>query len=233
MEIIGIPAFTDNYIWLYCNELKAFAIDPGEAEPLINYIERQGIELNSILLTHRHLDHVGGVKELKERYPDLYVYGPSEVEALVDQVVSDGDELNILGQKLEVFKTNGHTEEHVSYLMGNHLFSGDALFSAGCGRVFTGDYESHYRTMQWFKSLPDEINVYPAHEYTVTNLTFASKICPDNSKIKEALRETKERFSKEGKTLPSTIGREKKINVFLLADNLEEFIDYRLKRDKI
>ena len=115
--------------------------------------------------------------------------------------------------------------------MGDNLFCGDALFSAGCGRVFTGDYEAQYETLQKFKRLDDDINVYPGHEYTEINLRFAYNMQPDNEKISKALKEVRELRAKGQPTLPTTIGREKEINLFLQVETLEDFIELRNARD--
>jgi len=123
-------------------------------------------------LTHDHEDHIGGVEEILATYSNTPVYGPKETNDLADYVVQDGDSFNLMGQGFEVFKTAGHTEEHISYLMGDDLFCGDALFSAGCGRVFTGDYQAQYDALQKFKQLNNSVKVYAAHEYTETNLRF-------------------------------------------------------------
>ena len=115
--------------------------------------------------------------------------------------------------------------------MGDDLFCGDSLFSAGCGRVFTGDYEAQYETLQKFKRLDDDINVYPAHEYTEINLCFAYDMQPDNEKVSKALEEVRELRAKGQPTLPTTIGREKEINLFLQVERLEDFIELRNARD--
>src|SRR5699024_7702319 len=115
----------------------AVVVDPGEADGVLHYLDENNLQLNAILLTHKHNDHVGGVAEILAKLPDTKVYGPRETNHLVDRVVQEGDSFELLGQSFQVFKTNGHTEGHISYLMDKALFCGDALFSAGSGRVFT------------------------------------------------------------------------------------------------
>src|SRR5699024_9635220 len=117
------------------------------------------------------------------KLPDTKVYGPTETEHLVDYVVQEGDVFELLNQGCQVFKTAGHTEEHISYLTDKALFCGDSLFSAGCGRVFTGDYQAQYDTLQKFKRLADDIEVYAGHEYTQTNLRFAHSVRPSDEVI--------------------------------------------------
>lgn len=231
MIIHPIKAFSDNYIWCIQKETEAVVLDPGTASGVLDYLEEKQLRLAAILLTHKHEDHTGGVQEIIARHPESQVYGPKETEALADRVVEEGDSFNLLGQPFQVSETGGHTHGHISFLMGDHLFCGDALFSAGCGRVFTGDYEAQYETLQKFKRLYDGINVYPGHEYTETNLRFAYNIQPDNEKVSKALKEVRELRTKGQPTLPTTIGREKEINLFLQAETLGDFIKLRNARD--
>ena len=231
MIIHPIKAFSDNYIWCIQEGTEAVVVDPGEAKDVLDYLEEKQLRLAAILLTHKHEDHTGGVQEIIARHPESQVYGPKETEALANRVVEEGNSFNLLGQTLQVFETGGHTHGHISFLMGDHLFCGDALFSAGCGRVFTGDYEAQYETLRKFKRLDDGINVYPGHEYTETNLRFAYNMQPDNEKISKALKEVRELRTKGQPTLPTTIGREKEINLFLQVETLEDFIELRNARD--
>ena len=231
MNIHPIKAFSDNYIWCIQEETEVVVVDPGKASVVLDYLEENQLRLAAILLTHMHEDHTGGVREILASHPKCLVYGPEETKDLVNRVVKEEDSFNLLSQTFQVYKSGGHTHGHVSFLMGNHLFCGDALFSAGCGRVFTGDYEAQYETLQKFKHLDDNINVYAGHEYTETNLRFAYEIQPDNKKISNSLDEVQEMRVKDQPTLPSTIGREKEINLFLQAETLEDFIELRNARD--
>ena len=231
MIIHPIKAFSDNYIWCIQEETEAVVVDPGKAKVVLDYLEEKQLHLTAILLTHKHKDHTGGVRELTARHPESPVYGPQETKGLANSVVEEGDSFNLLGQTFQIYKTGGHTHGHISFLMGDHLFCGDALFSAGCGRVFTGDYEAQYETLQKFKRLDDDINVYPGHEYTEINLRFAYDMQPDNGKFSKALEEVRELRAKGQPTLPTTLGREKEINLFLQVDTLEDFIELRNARD--
>ena len=232
MDIKPIKALSDNYIWVINEGTKAVVVDPGEAEGVMNYLEEQQLDLIAILLTHNHDDHIGGVEEILAKHPDVPVYGPKETEPLASSIVQEGDSFKLLGQNVEVFKTSGHTEGHISFLMGMDLFCGDALFSAGCGRVFTGDYQAQYDALQKFKRLDDKVQVYAAHEYTQTNLNFAHSIEPSSKVISEALDHVNHLRAKEAPTLPSTIGREKEINLFIQAETLDSFIELRKARDE-
>jgi len=232
MDINLVKAFSDNYIWIIEEGTEAVVVDPGEAEQVMDYLEEKQLQLNSILLTHNHDDHIGGVQKISKKYPDASIYGPKETEDIADHIVVDGDSFDLLGQNVQVLKTGGHTHGHISFLMENVLFCGDALFSAGCGRVFTKDYQAQYEALQKFKQLDDEVQVYAAHEYTQTNLRFAHSMQPSNTSVSEALDQVNELRSKGKPTLPTTIGREKKINLFLQAEKMEDFKKLRNARDE-
>ena len=232
MDINLVKAFSDNYIWIIEEGTEAVVVDPGEAEQVMDYLAEKQLQLNSILLTHNHDDHIGGVQQISAKYPDASIYGPKETEDIADHIVVDGDSFNLLGKNVQVLKTGGHTEGHISFLMDNVLFCGDALFSAGCGRVFTKDYQAQYDALQKFKQLDDEVQVYAAHEYTQTNLRFAHSMQPSNTAISEALNQVNEMRAKGKPTLPTTIGKEKKINLFLQAEKMEDFKELRDARDK-
>jgi len=231
VKISAIKVFTDNYIWVVEEGADAIVIDPGEAEGVMDYLKEKQLQLNAILLTHNHDDHIGGVREILEKYPDVSIYGPKETEPLADLIVEEGDSFRLLRHRFQVFKTAGHTHGHISFLMGNALFCGDALFSAGCGRVFTKDYQAQYDALQKFNHLDDEIKVYAAHEYTQTNLRFAHSMHPSSKVISEALDQVNKLRANGQSTLPSTIGREKDINLFLRAETLKAFIELRKARD--
>lgn len=231
MKIHPIKALSDNYIWLLIEGTDAVIVDPGESREVIAYLEQKQLNLIAILLTHNHEDHIGGVNAILAKLPQTPVYGPKETVPLADHAVQAGDAFELLGQSFQVYKTSGHTPGHISFLMGGALFCGDALFSAGCGRVFTGDHQAQYNALQWFKSLPDMVQVYAAHEYTQTNLRFARSVQPANQVISQALEEANDMRGRDLPTLPSTIGKEKDINLFLQAATLKAFIDLRQARD--
>ncbi|MGF3112588.1 hydroxyacylglutathione hydrolase [Facklamia sp. P9177] len=233
MQIKAIPALEDNYIWVIEKEDEVIVVDPGESEPLINYLKTLGLKVKAILLTHFHEDHVGGLSELLASQKHVVtVYGPIEVEERVNQVVKGSDRLEISGLEFEVLKTPGHSAEHVSYLLGKHLFCGDVLFSAGCGRVFTNDYQAQYDSLQKIKDLPDETQLYAGHEYTLTNLAFALTIEPDNQNLMNQQQAVKVLRSKGLPSLPTSLAVEKEINLFLQAESLKDFIQLRKARDQ-
>lgn len=227
MNINFIKAFNDNYIWTIEKDGKLIVVDPGDAGPVIDYLKNK--KLDYIILTHKHMDHVGGVDELKIKY-GAKVYGPIETSEYNDVTLKNGDVFDLLGEDFKVISTGGHTEEHISYLADGNLFCGDALFLAGCGRVFTKDYEKSYQGLNKLKKLADDTVVYPAHEYSLANLEFAKSVISNEDLDREYERVRKLR-DEDKITLPSTIEKEKKINPFFLARDLDEFIDFRNKKD--
>lgn len=232
MNIHSIKAFSDNYIWVIEKNNEAIVVDPGESPQVIAYLEENDLILRAILLTHNHDDHTGGVLDIFEKYPEITIYGPIETEDFNTRTVAEGDTVEVLNESFEVFLTAGHTEGHISYLSENYLFCGDALFSGGCGRVFTGDYQAQYEALQKFRKLDDTVNVYAAHEYTITNLSFALTVEPGNALIQKALDDAKKNVMLAKPTLPSSIALEKDINILLRSNTLEEFVFLRQKRDQ-
>lgn len=232
MKIHSLKAFSDNYIWIIEEGKNVLVVDPGEARGVLSYLEENQLELTAILLTHKHDDHIGGVKEILAKYTEAPVYGPIETASLNDFTLQNGDTFELLGQTFQVFKTAGHTEDHISFLMGESLFCGDALFSGGCGRVFTGDYQAQFDALQVFKTFADEVKVYAGHEYTQTNLRFAHSMDPSHEAVATALEEVDQLRSQNLSTLPTSIAKEKDINLFLQAGTLAEFIELREARDE-
>lgn len=231
MKPYALPALSDNYIWVWSHGDKAVIVDPGEAKPVLAYLADHQLKAAAILLTHVHDDHVDGVSEIAANHPGVKIYGPKEVSHLVDVVLKDGDSFELYGSHVDVFLTAGHTKEHVSYLLDHkHLFSGDALFSAGCGRVFTGDYEAQYQSMLFFRGLADDVKVYAGHEYTLANLRFAMTQETD-SLIKDYYDTIKAKVSQGLASMPSTIAKEKQINLFLMAKDVQAFTRLRRLKD--
>lgn len=231
MTIYPIEAFSDNYIWVLNKNGRAILVDPGESAGVIDFLDNEGIESVAILLTHNHDDHTAGVEKIINHFPEGVVYGPKETAEFSDYIVQGGDVFVLFGYQFKVFLTAGHTKGHVSYLNNKNLFCGDALFSGGCGRVFTGDYKAQFEAMQKFKQLDNDVKVYAAHEYTETNLRFALSIEPENEQVASALDEVVKLREVDKPTLPSTIGKEQTINLLLLAETINEFIELRKARD--
>lgn len=221
IEIIPIPAFEDNYIWLIRNEAFAAVVDPGDADPVMDYLRQYGLKLSAILITHHHGDHCGGARELRQHF-NCPAYGPSrEKIAAVTQTVSENHIVTLpeLGISFNIIDVPGHTQGHVAYYGINSLFCGDALFACGCGRLFEGTPEQMQNSLAKLAALPDATKVYCAHEYTLENIRFARIADPDNPALQQ--REVCERQTRaQGlPTLPSTIALEKSTNPFLRWDD--------------
>jgi len=221
MNLNSIPAFQDNYIWVLSNdEGHCVIVDPGEAVPVLNAIEENQWQPQAILLTHHHHDHVGGVKELRQRFPEVVVYGPEETQDKgATKCVVEGDKLILLGYEFSVFATPGHTLGHVSYYTIPYLFCGDTLFSGGCGRLFEGTADQMYQSFQKINALPPETVICCAHEYTLANMKFAQHILPNDPAIEDYLNKVKQLRTKGQTTLPVTLENERRINVFLRTED--------------
>ena len=223
MNLTSIPALQDNYIWtLNDEEGRCLIVDPGEAAPVLHTLAKNRWQPVAILLTHHHADHVGGVAELVAHYPGLTVYGPEETRSKgASTLVAEGDTFTVLGCDFTVYATPGHTLGHISYFSSPYLFCGDTLFSGGCGRLFEGTAEQMFHSFQKLNQLPAETLICCAHEYTLSNLTFAAAIYPQNAEITRYHREIKELRAKKGVTLPTTLAFERKINIFLRTQDIE------------
>lgn len=223
MNLNSIPAFQDNYIWVLNDETgRCLIVDPGEAAPVLAAITENGWQPEAILLTHHHNDHVGGVSDLHRHYPNLIVYGPEETRHKgTTKIVADGDRIRVLDQEFHVFATPGHTLGHVCFYSAPWLFCGDTLFSGGCGRLFEGTPAQMYRSLQRINTLPEETLICCAHEYTLSNMKFALSVLPHDLFINEYYREVKELRAKNQITLPTTLKKERQINLFLRTDDID------------
>jgi hydroxyacylglutathione hydrolase len=216
-EVVPLRAFRDNYIWTLRNEHFAAVVDPGDAQPVLDYLRRERLELCAVLATHHHPDHVGGIAELLA-HRAVPVYGPlGEPIATLTQAVAEGDEVQIaqLGLRFRVLDIPGHTRAHIAYYGANSVFCGDTLFACGCGRLFEGTAPQMVASLAKLAALPDETLVYSGHEYTLANIDFARAVEPDNEELVARAASDAEKRKSERPTLPSTIGREKKTNPFL------------------
>lgn len=216
MKVIPVSAFTDNYIWMIVDERtgEVLCVDPGDAAPVVEFLNANSLTLKAILLTHHHNDHIGGVAELHQRYPNIEIYGPDDQRIdHINYYLNEGDHLNFNGICLKVLETPGHTSSHISLYEPDEewLFCGDTLFSAGCGRVFDGTIEQLHHSLSRLKELPDTTRVYCAHEYTQQNLRFAAHVEPKNAAIEDYAEHLKHH---KGCSLPSRIGLEKETNPF-------------------
>ncbi|MGM0985041.1 MAG: hydroxyacylglutathione hydrolase [Pseudomonadota bacterium] len=224
LSVTPIPAFSDNYIWLLRQDTNqaVCVVDPGDATPVIEWLEREGLELGTVLITHHHHDHTGGLAELIKRYSPR-VIGPDnpEIEG-IDERVGDGDEVRVMGRLFEVLALPGHTLDHIAYFTPGIpplLFSGDVLFSGGCGRLFEGTPAQMHESLSRLDSLPEDTLVFAAHEYTLANLAFARTADPDNPDVETAQAECQRARELDRPTLPTTLGRERSINPFLRCES--------------
>jgi hydroxyacylglutathione hydrolase len=216
-HVVALRAFADNYIWTIRDERCAAVVDPGDAQPVIDYLERENLKLVAILNTHHHADHVGGNAALLAHSP-VPVYGPRDERIPEVSVgLADGQRFTLphFGIDIEALEIPGHTRSHIALVGGGMLFCGDTLFAAGCGRLFEGTPRQMHDSLTRLTRLPDDTRVYCGHEYTLSNIKFARAAEPDNTQLPilearmQALREAGQ------PTLPSTIGQEKATNPFV------------------
>lgn len=247
MIIEPIPAFTDNYIWLIKSKDHdyVYIVDPGDGPAALEKLQSENLNLAAIIITHRHPDHTGGINLLvdyvKKQGRTIPVYGPdSEPIPQVTHKLYEGDTISLFDQYLfTVYEMPGHTLDHIVYFCDStpdqpSLFCGDTLFAGGCGRLFDGSAEQHYRSLSRIAQWPDDTLFYCAHEYTADNLQFCKTVEPDNSQIESRISNTQVIRSKSLPTLPSTIGIEKQSNPFLRTDlaSIQESVkNYWLNRD--
>lgn len=246
-EVVPIPAFEDNYIWLLKQGRHAVVVDPGEADPVLDYLAQQQLTLSAILCTHHHGDHVGGNRELLAAHA-VPVYGPAHEKIPGrTQAVRQGDRVALpeLDVTFDVLDVPGHTAGHVAYYGAGSLFCGDTLFACGCGRLFEGTPLQMADSLARIAALPRDTRIYCAHEYTLANIRFARVVDPNNRELVQ--REARDRASREKHrpTLPSTLDLELRTNPFLrcnepaireaaaqraghpLADNVAVFAEIR------
>ena len=220
MKLIPLPAFQDNYLWLLHDGHRALVVDPGDAQPVLSFLERNDLQLEAILVTHHHADHVGGVDAVRNA-TGARVYGPAR-ERIPEPLtrLDEGDAITVLGQRFEVIDVPGHTAGHIAYYSADMdgaplLFCGDTLFSGGCGRLFEGTPEQMLASLEKLSSLPGSTRVCCTHEYTLSNLRFARAVEPDNADLIHYIERCEALRARSQPTLPSTIEQEKRINPFL------------------
>jgi hydroxyacylglutathione hydrolase len=219
---VPIRAFTDNYIWVLWNqEPHEFAcVDPGDAKPVLEFAKTHQCQLKTILLTHHHDDHQGGVAELMRSYPDCAVLAPEDARIpYATQRVTQDTVFSLFNLDFRVLFNPGHTSSHISYFEPNKqwLFCGDTLFSIGCGRVFDGTIEELHDSLMMFKQLPQSTQIFCAHEYTLNNVRFAKTVEPNNAALNAY--ELQLLSQSPCMSLPSLLQNELAMNPFLRTDN--------------
>lgn len=220
MYLIPIPAFSDNYLWLLHDGKRALVVDPGDAEPVLRALEQYALQLDSILVTHHHADHTGGVDALREA-TSATVYGPATERIPAPFTpLHEGNTVHALGLDFQVLDVPGHTAGHIAFYTPDMdgkplLFCGDTLFSGGCGRLFEGTPTQMQASLDKLAALPGQTRVCCTHEYTLANLRFALAVEPDNAELAAYQQHCLELREQGQPTLPSAIARELLINPFL------------------
>lgn len=215
--IVPVCALRDNYIWMIqpSGSHAAWAVDPGEAGPVLRWLSLQSLDLGGILLTHHHADHAGGIPALLEAFPGIPVFASEKTpHACVSVRVHENERIECGPLCFQVMNIPGHTLDHVAFFGHEALFCGDTLFSAGCGRVFEGTPGMMFSTLNKITTLPAATRVYCGHEYTAANLQFAQQVEPHNSHIAEKIR----MIHPGSCSLPSRLSDEMKINPFLRCE---------------
>ena len=228
-SVITIPALGDNFIYLYrYNQSDSLAVDPSDSSLVLRTLQKHGLSLKTILITHHHWDHIAGTAELKQKTGCKVIGADRRRIPGVDSVVEDGQILPLGGRKVRVIATPGHTSTSVCYYMepssGNEngiLWTGDTLFAGGCGRLLECDAKSMYESLQRLASLPDDTLVYCGHDYTLENYEFAFGIEPGNQDVKERLDQVRQAQSHGKLTVPASILLERTTNCFLRAGTPE------------
>ena len=237
MKIKIIPCLKDNYSYLIIDENNnsACVIDPGESTPIIKFIESNNIKLKYILNTHHHFDHIGGNKELKNKFGSIVLGFEDDLNRIpeIDVPLKDNQIWKAENFVSKIIHTPGHTSGHICFHFFNEklVFTGDTLFSLGCGRIFEGTYEEMFNSLNKIKSLPEETKVYCGHEYTFNNLKFCVSYDSKNLNLKKKSNDIKKKNSNGLPTIPSTIREELDCNIFLRTNDLRSFTKLRDLKD--
>lgn len=225
----SIPAFSDNYIWCLSDSErgKALVVDPGQAEPVIQHLESEGLTLDTILVTHHHPDHTGGIRKLASLNPECRIIGPAESPFRhLTETVDAQDTVTWQTFTFTVLRVPGHTLDHIAFFSEDRvndrpvLFCGDTLFICGCGRLFEGSPAQMKQSLEALRQLPDSTAVYCAHEYTLANLKFARHWLPDDPGLKSFEAHCLKLRDDDKPTVPSILGDEKQLNPFLRWDDV-------------
>ena len=237
MKVEIIKCLQDNYSYLLINESNqtACVIDPSESKPIIDIIEKKNINLKFILNTHHHYDHVGGNVELKKKYKSKIIGFKKDRDRIpeIDILVEDNEIWVNEDFEIKIFHIPGHTSGHICFYFPKYkmVFTGDTLFSLGCGKLFEGTYQDMFSSLKKIKKLSQDTKIYCGHEYTLQNSKFCIEYDPENTKLKNKITEIKKKLKNNLPTIPSTLKDENECNIFLRAKDVESFSKLRDLKD--
>jgi hydroxyacylglutathione hydrolase len=235
MEIVAVPAFTDNYIWLVHDDAsrETAVVDPGDAAPALAEVERRGWTITQVWNTHHHWDHTGGNLAIKAATGCTISAPAAEDIKGRDIALAEGCKLRIGDKTGRVMEIPGHTLGHVALVFDSArmAFVGDTLFAMGCGRLFEGTAQQMHRSLERIAALPDDTALYCGHEYTLANARFAVHAEPGNEAIRSRLGEVEAMRERAQITLPTTVAQERETNPFVRATNWEQFARLRAEKD--
>jgi hydroxyacylglutathione hydrolase len=233
-----VPILKDNYAWLLRESSSGATaiVDPADAQPVIEEIEKAGGRLDMILLTHHHADHTAGTDEVRARFRCPVVGAAADQHRLpkLDEALREGDTVRLGDATAQVIDTPGHTRGQINFYFadGGVLLSGDTLFSLGCGRLIEGTAAEMFASLRKLAALPPETLVCCGHEYTESNARFALAVDPNNVDLHAFVGKVEQLRGADQPSVPSVLGDELKANPFLLAPDVAHFADLRAKKDK-
>ena len=238
--VFPITVLQDNIVWVWVHDCNAVVVDPSVSSPVKEWLLNNDLSLKAILQTHHHDDHIGGTQELIKRWPNTQVIASKkELKRIPFQTfsVSNNDIFHLLDSEVKVIEVHGHTNNHIAFYVSkkntkyNILFPGDTLFGGGCGRLLEGTPSQMFQSLNKLNSLPENTKIYPAHEYTESNLQWALSLKSNNITIRKRLKLVQNKLQRGLPSLPSTISEERKTNLFLKAKNVEELTMLRRHKD--
>ncbi len=231
MKIHQLPVMEDNFIYVLENDGRAAVVDPGVSEPVLKFLTERKLELVTILITHHHHDQVRGVPALQTAFPAVEIHG-SKGDARISFAQKrwqEGDRFSLFGENVEVWEMDGHTLGHIAYYFprptnfsAGVIFSGDVLFSLGCGKLFEGTAEQMWRSLSRIRELPEATQVFGTHEYTLDNSKFALRMDPTNEDLRKIVERARLLRAQNKSTVPTTVGEEKSANPFLRPEFFQE-----------
>ena len=237
MRVEVIPCLQDNYSYLIIDKSNnsACVVDPSEAKPIMKFVEKENINLKYILNTHHHFDHVGGNKNLKKKYNSVVIGFKDDANRIpeIDILLEDNQIWKADNFEAKIMHIPGHTTGHICYHFFKEklIFTGDTLFSLGCGKIFEGTYQDMFDSLNQIKKLPQDTKIYCGHEYTLQNSKFCIEYDPENTKLKNKITEIKKKLQNNLPTIPSTLKDENECNIFLRAKDVESFSKLRDLKD--